>query len=118
MPFLGSRELSSARHGHHNSLIRTNLNGTLFLAPSSAMKKSTFSREYKVFSQLLRECRREAGVSQVELAARLKETQSEISKFERGERRLDLVQLGWWCKALGCSLSDFVGRYEKLILRR
>ena len=77
------------------------------------MKKSTFSREYKAFSQLLRECRQEAGISQVELAARLKETQSEISKFERGERRLDLVQLGWWCKALGCALSEFVKRYEQ-----
>lgn len=82
------------------------------------MKKSTFSREYKAFSRLLRECRQEAGISQVELAARLKETQSEISKFERGERRLDLVQLGWWCKALGCPLSEFVRRYERLTMRR
>lgn len=82
------------------------------------MKKSTFSREYKAFSQLLRECRRDAGVSQVELAARLKETQSEISKFERGERRLDLVQLGWWCKALECPLSNFIKRYEQLVVSR
>jgi len=82
------------------------------------MKKSTFSREYKVFSQLLRECRREAGISQVELAARLKETQSEISKFERGERRLDLVQLGWWCKALGCSLAEFIKRYDQQLVSR
>lgn len=57
-------------------------------------------------------------MSQVELAARLKETQSEISKFERGERRLDLVQLGWWCKALGYSLSDFVKRYEQHVASR
>ena len=82
------------------------------------MKKSTFSREYKTLCRLLREVRQEANVSQVELAARLKETQSDISKFERGERRLDLVQLGWWCKALGCQLSDFVKRYEQHLASR
>jgi ribosome-binding protein aMBF1 (putative translation factor) len=82
---------------------------------ASAMKKTTFSREYKLLCSLLRDARQEANISQVELAARLKETQSDISKFERGERRLDLVQLGWWCKALGCSLSEFIKRYEQQI---
>jgi transcriptional regulator with XRE-family HTH domain len=79
------------------------------------MRKSTFSREYKTLCRLLREVRQEADVSQVELAARLNETQSDISKFERGERRLDVVQLGWWCKALGCQLSDFVKKYEQQV---
>jgi transcriptional regulator with XRE-family HTH domain len=82
------------------------------------MKKSTFSREHKTFCRLLREVRQEAHLSQVDLAARLKETQSDISKFERGERRLDLVQLGWWCKALECPLSEFVKKYERDVAAR
>lgn len=118
MALAGTHDLSIGSHDRYNSLNRTILIGTLFLALSSAMKKSTFSREYKAFSQLLRDCRQEAGISQVELASRLKETQSEISKFERGERRLDFVQLGWWCKALDCQLSDFIGRYERMVGRK
>ena len=82
------------------------------------MNKSTFSREYKVLCRILRDARQAAGMTQAELAARLRETQSEISKFERGERRIDLVQLGWWCKALGCSLSDVVKSYEQSISSR
>ena len=77
------------------------------------MEKSLFTREYKTFCRLLQESRKESGLSQVELASRLRETQSEVSKFERGERRLDLVQLQRWCKALGVSLADFVRRFEE-----
>ena len=47
-------------------------------------------------------------VTQVELAKRLDETQSVVSKCERGEKRLDLVELKAFCDALGISLSDFV----------
>ena len=82
------------------------------------MKKSTFSREYKLLCRLLRDMREAAGLSQVELAARLKETQSEISKFERGERRLDLVQLGWWCNAMNRPLIELVKQYERMIISR
>jgi len=82
------------------------------------MEKSAFTRAHKILCRLLRELRQEAGVTQIELAARLGETQSEVSKFERGERRLDLVQLQVWCEALGASLSDFVTRFEKALPRK
>ncbi len=82
------------------------------------MEKSLFTRDYKVLCRLLKAAREEAKVSQVELARRLKETQSEISKFERGERRLDVVQLRRWCMALGVSLVDFVRSFEEALSRR
>jgi transcriptional regulator with XRE-family HTH domain len=82
------------------------------------MKKSTFTREYKVFCGLLRECREKGGVTQAELAKRLDETQSEISKFERGERRMDLVQLREWCRATGTKLSDFARAFEEALPAR
>jgi transcriptional regulator with XRE-family HTH domain len=79
------------------------------------MDKSLFTREYKIFCRLLREAREAAGISQVELAAQLKETQSEISKFERGERRLDIVQLHRWCRALKIRASDIFREFEEQV---
>lgn len=76
------------------------------------MEKSTFTREYAALRSLLREQREAKGVTQVVLAERLGETQSYVSKVERGERRLDLVQLRCFCKAIGISLGDFVARFE------
>ena len=56
------------------------------------MVKSTFSREYKVFCEALKEAREGAGFTQQDLAARLHRPQSYISKYESGERRLDVIE--------------------------
>src|SRR4051794_17190250 len=79
------------------------------------MEKSIYSREYKVLLRLLRETREAADVTQVELARRLKQTQSFVSKIELGDRRLDLVQLRTILAALGTSLGEFVTRFEKAL---
>lgn len=82
------------------------------------MEKSTFTREYRIFCQQLKATRVRAGVTQLDLAKRLRETQSEISKFERGERRLDLVQLRKWCRAIDIGLADFVDSFEAALVRK
>lgn len=82
------------------------------------MEKSTFTADYRVLCRLLTEARKNSGVTQVELARRLKETQSEVSKYERGERRLDLVQLRQWCKALKIDLLGFVRSFEETVSRK
>jgi transcriptional regulator with XRE-family HTH domain len=51
--------------------------------------------------ELLVEARREANLTQAELSRRLKRPQSFVSKYERGERRLDVVEFGDVAKALG-----------------
>lgn len=76
------------------------------------MQKTLISREYRVFLDLLREVRVNAGVTQVELAARLEETQSFVSKCERGERRLDLVEVRRWCQCLDASFLTFIQALE------
>ena len=76
------------------------------------MEKSLFSPDAVVFLQLLRQTRERRGISQVELAARLDATQSFISKCERGERRLDILELRTWCKALGTSLTAFARQLD------
>jgi transcriptional regulator with XRE-family HTH domain len=77
------------------------------------VEKSIASRDYRVFLHELRGARKRARLTQVELAARLGETQSFISKCKRGERRLDLVELRAFCKAIGFSLSAFVERLDR-----
>jgi transcriptional regulator with XRE-family HTH domain len=79
------------------------------------MPKSTFTSEYRVFTRLLRETRERAGITQVDLAKKLKQTQSYISKVERGERRLDLIQLRWWCTAIGITVTAFVREFENAL---
>jgi len=77
------------------------------------MEKSVFTHEYGVFLALLREVRRRQGMTQVELSERLGETQSFVSKCERGERRLDVAQLRVFCLALGVPLVKFVAEFEQ-----
>lgn len=77
------------------------------------MHKSLYTRGNKTFLLLLTELRTASGMTQKELARRLKEEQSWISKVERGVRRLDLVELTLWCRALGVPLSNFVAEYER-----
>lgn len=78
----------------------------------TGMEKSIFTREYGVFTQALRDARERAGLTQIQLAQKLKITQSYLSKVERGERRLDFVQVRRWCHALGLSLPQFVADFE------
>ena len=56
------------------------------------VKKASFSAEYKLFCKLLREARLKAGLSQEEVAKRLNRPQSYVSKYESGERRLDVIE--------------------------
>ncbi|HUN80509.1 MAG TPA: helix-turn-helix transcriptional regulator [Phycisphaerae bacterium] len=50
------------------------------------MEKSVFSKDYRVFLRHLREARENAGLTQEQLADRLGQTQSFVSKCERGEQ--------------------------------
>jgi transcriptional regulator with XRE-family HTH domain len=76
------------------------------------MQKSIHSPRYRAFVRLLRETRERAGVTQVELAERLGETQSFVSKCERGERRLDMVEVAEICDALGVSFKGFAVKLD------
>lgn len=82
------------------------------------MEKAIYSRESKAFTEALRAAREAAGLTQVELAKELRITQSYLSKVERGERRLDLMQLRQFCTALGVSLTAFVTDFESRLRRR
>lgn len=79
------------------------------------MQKSISSRKYVQFCACLRQAREHAGLTQSDLAGRLGETQTFVSKCERGERRVDLIELREFCKAMGITLEQFVRRFEKMV---
>jgi transcriptional regulator with XRE-family HTH domain len=64
---------------------------------------------------LLREVRTEAGLRQADLAERLGQPQSFVSKYESGERRLDILELREVCQAVGISFQEFVRRLEETL---
>lgn len=65
-----------------------------------------------MMQRLLRELRVAAKLRQADLAERLGQPQSFVSKYESGERRLDFLELRRVCKALGVPLTEFVRRFE------
>ena len=81
------------------------------------MEKSIHTPEYTVMLRLLRQERERAGVTQVELAARLRQTQSFVSKIELGDNRLDLIQLRTILGLIGVRLTDFVEQFEREVER-
>src|SRR4051794_31092200 len=76
------------------------------------MRKSIHSPQQMVLLRLLRDLRVEAGLRQDELAARLGRPQSFVSKYETGERRLDVLELRTICIALDTDVRQFVARLE------
>lgn len=56
------------------------------------MAKSIYSKRYRQFLDLLIQARKDADLTQVEVASRLDRPQSFVSKYENGERRLDVVE--------------------------
>jgi transcriptional regulator with XRE-family HTH domain len=75
------------------------------------MTRSTHHDHYRRLLDLLRDVRRELGVTQIDLGQRLDNTQAFVSKFERGERRLDVVEFVEVCEALGVPPLDVFARY-------
>ena len=64
---------------------------------------------------LLKEVRQQMGIRQVELAKQLGVPQSFVSKYESGDRQLNVLELRRICELIGISLNDFVQRLEAKI---
>ncbi len=62
--------------------------------------KSVHSREHQAFCRLMIDARKKAGLTQQEVAQRLKRSQSFVARYEGGERRIDVVEFLTVAKAL------------------
>jgi transcriptional regulator with XRE-family HTH domain len=81
------------------------------------MEKSLNNPDQKILLDLLRKLRRERDLSQTDIGKRIQKRQTFVSKYELGERRLDILELREVCKAIGISLPEFVTELEKHLKR-
>lgn len=74
--------------------------------------KSIFTSEYGFVLERLVTARKAAGLTQSQLAQKLGKPQSYVSKIERHERRLDVVEFVIVCKALGVAPQSILAELE------
>jgi transcriptional regulator with XRE-family HTH domain len=77
-----------------------------------SIEKSIFTREYAIFLSTLRRLREISGRTQADVAKVLKRDQSVVSKCERGERRMDVIELRAYCRAIDMELQEFINILE------
>ena len=72
------------------------------------MAKSLHSKAYKRLTELLVQARHDAGLTQQQVADELGRPQSFVAKYEKGERRLDVVELIEICRAISATPIEIV----------
>lgn len=82
----------------------------IFDAPR--VKKTIHSDEHRRLVRMLKARRVFLGLKQSDLAKRLEISQTFVSNYEQGERRLDLIELDQICEALEMSLVEFVTEFK------
>lgn len=80
--------------------------------------KTLRSRGHRVLLAVLVEVRRKAGLTQTELARRLKVPQSRVAKIEVGERRIDPVECAAWAKGCGMTPKAFFLLFSRALDRK
>ncbi|MDL1911128.1 helix-turn-helix transcriptional regulator [Chloroflexi bacterium CFX6] len=79
------------------------------------MKIPNENRHREKMLMLLKDMRQKRGIRQVDLAERLGVPQSFISKYESGERQLEVLELRRICQIMGVTFEDFVRQLEAVI---
>lgn len=59
--------------------------------------------------------RKDANLTQVQLAERLNRRQAYISRIERGERRVDVVEFMDLARAIGFPPAKFIADFERIV---
>ncbi|MCR6652665.1 MAG: helix-turn-helix domain-containing protein [Cellvibrionaceae bacterium] len=72
--------------------------------------KTIHSERYRYLLVLLREAREAAGVTQAQLSEKLGKPQSYVSKYENGDRRLDLIEMMEVCQRINADPHVLIDR--------
>ena len=72
------------------------------------MVKSIHTKEYAYFVERLRKAREEAGLTQTEVARKLKRLQSHISNVGSGQQRVDVVELQFFARIYNKDINYFI----------
>lgn len=75
------------------------------------MASSLHSDKYRIFRDMLVQARLASGLTQVEIAEKLAKPQSYVSKYERGERRLDFAEFMDLAEIMGIDVAQFIEKY-------
>lgn len=76
------------------------------------MTKSVFTDRYHLFTQMLIQERCDKELTQVQLAEKLQKPQSYVSKYENGERRLDIVEFLEIADCIGIDAAEFIKKLQ------
>lgn len=76
---------------------------------------SVFSEEHRAMLKTVVEARRTAGLSQRDLAARIGKCPSHVGMIERGQRRIEALELYRMAKAFEIDPVEFLGRIARRI---
>lgn len=79
------------------------------------MLKSVHTARHALFCESLKRARKAAGLTQVDVARLLREHQSFVSRYETGERRLDVVEFLEVAEILGIDPSRHIGELARSI---
>lgn len=77
------------------------------------MPQSVHTPRYLKLLSILSDARKKAGISQALLAERLDSLQTFVSKYERGERRLDIIEFLDVARALNLDPCKVIRQLEK-----
>lgn len=83
------------------------------MSKRTTRRPTIYSPHYRTLLAALVAARRSKGLTQEKLAGRLRITQSMLSKYERGELRLDVLQLRDWCRAIGVDFLTVLKEWDK-----
>ena len=69
--------------------------------------------QYELFRKLMIQARERSGLTQVQVADALGRLQSFVSKYERGDRRLDFSEFVEIADVLGIDIVEFLASYQE-----
>ncbi len=72
------------------------------------MPSGLHSEPYRRFQSLLIERRKQAGLTQSQVSEKLYKPQSFVAKYEKGERRLDVLEFLEVAEAIGFEPEGFI----------
>lgn len=77
------------------------------------MPNSMHTQKYQIFRDMLVDARLKTGLTQVQVAEKIDQPQSYVSKYERGERRLDFTEFVELAIIFEINISAFIEQYKQ-----
>lgn len=83
------------------------------ISRGSLVRRSQYSMQSQVLLEMLKTCRIKSKLRQADLGLRLGRDQALVSKVESGDRRLDVLELRDWIRAIGTNFVAFVTELDQ-----